>query len=153
MILISSKQQENWQKFINSFRENNKWANHLVRQNIEWSFIPSWAPYFGGLWEAAVKATKRHLYSHERFSLDIWRILLMEIESILNSRPLTSLSSDPNDLSALTPAHFLVEDTLLLPAEHSYQIIADNKLSRWQHVQKLRQHFWERWREEYLQEL
>jgi len=107
------------------------------------------------LWEAAVKATKRYLYTVTKDL--VWTFeeyyTLVEIELILNFRPFTPLSSDPNDLSALTPAHFLLGDTLLLPAEHSFQDIADNKLSRWQHVQKLRQHFWKRWREEYLHEL
>ncbi|XP_071654106.1 uncharacterized protein [Temnothorax longispinosus] len=44
-------------------------------------------------------------------------------------------------------------DSLLFPPEYSYMKVPDNKLSRWQHAQKLRQHFWKRWQEEYLQEL
>ncbi|XP_029054284.1 uncharacterized protein LOC114881619 [Osmia bicornis bicornis] len=134
--------------------EHDAISNHLARQNIERKFIPPRAPHFGGLWEAAVKATKRHLNTVTKGLVSTFEeYYTLEIESILNSRPLTPLSSDPNDLLALTPAHFLVGDTLLLPAEHSYVNVPDNKLSRWQHLQKVRQHFWTRWHREYLQEL
>lgn len=79
--------------------------------------------------------------------------LLVEIKGILNSRPLTALSSDPNDLAPLTPAHFLIGESLKRPAEYNYLYAKDNYLSRRQHIQKLRQHFWQRWHKEYLQQL
>ena len=34
--------------------------------------------------------------------------LMAEIESLLNSRPLTHVSIDPQDLEAITPNHFLI---------------------------------------------
>ena len=34
-----------------------------------------------------------------------------------------------------------------------YTSIPSNRLSTWQHIQKLRQHFWNRWHKEYLNEL
>ncbi|GFY06359.1 integrase catalytic domain-containing protein [Trichonephila clavipes] len=59
--------------------------NFLSLKGIEWSFIPPYTPHFG---ECST--------------------LLIQIEACLNSRPLTELSPDPSDFTALTPAHFLV---------------------------------------------
>ena len=44
---------------------NESTQQHIQNQTrtpgVKWHFIPPWSPYHGGLWEAAVKATKRHL--------------------------------------------------------------------------------------------
>ena len=45
-------------------------------------------------------------------SYDQLETLLIKIEACVNSRPLTPLSTDPNDLYPLTPAHFLIGKTL-----------------------------------------
>lgn len=145
-------------KELYAFLESEKQtiSDHLAQQRIDWKFIPARAPHFGGLWEAAVKCTKKHLNTVTKglvFTFEEYYTLLVEIESILNSRPLTPLSNNPNDTAALTPSHFLVGDSLLLPTERNYLKVPDNRLSRWQHLQKVRQHFWNRWYQEYLSEL
>lgn len=76
--------------------------------------------------------------------------ILTQIEAILNSRPLTALSEDPNDLRALTPGHFLIGEHLLAYPEQDLQEIPVDRLSRWQHVEQLRQRLWSRWQREYL---
>ncbi|XP_024887039.1 uncharacterized protein LOC112464327 [Temnothorax curvispinosus] len=137
-------------------REQRTISDHLTQQRIQWKFILPRAPHMGGLWEAPLKAAKRHLNTVTKglvSTFEEYYTLLTKIESILNSRSLTPLSNDPNDTTVLTPAHFLIGESLLLPAEHDYFEIPDSRLSRWQHLQKVRQHFWKRWYNEYLQEL
>ncbi|XP_043496357.1 uncharacterized protein LOC122520328 [Polistes fuscatus] len=68
------------------------------------------------------------------------------------SRSLRPLSNDPNDLRALTPGHFLIGNSFTSLPEDEYRDIPSGRLSQWQHVQQMRQHFWNRWNKEYLNE-
>ena len=82
---------------------------------------------------AAVKSTKRHLYTITEGRVLIYgeySTLLAQIEAVLNSRALTPLSSDPSDLSVLTPAHFLIGGLLLQPVQSDHLEVPDNSLSR-----------------------
>jgi hypothetical protein len=78
---------------------------------------------------------------------------LSQIESILNSRPLTPLSTDPNDLQPLTPSHFLIGEPLTSFPQENLTNLRQNRLSRYQLVTQLVQHFWQRWNREYLSTL
>lgn len=125
-------------------------------REINFHFIPPRAPNFGGLWEAGVKSVKTHLkrvLGESRVTYEEMNTLLVQIEGILNSRPLTATSDDANDLAPLTPAHFLIGREITAIAEPSYDGLKENRLSRWQYVQRLRQSFWQRWSIEYLTSL
>lgn len=78
---------------------------------------------------------------------------LIEIESILNSRPISPISADSNDFTELTPSHFLIGDVLTSIAEKDVTNTTTNSISMWQHVKRLRQHFWNRWHKDYLNQL
>lgn len=79
----------------------------LTKRRIACSFIPPRAPHFGGLREAAVKVMKKHLYTQRKLlTFEGYSILLANIKAIFNSRPLTSLTNNPNNLDILTLAHF-----------------------------------------------
>lgn len=79
--------------------------------------------------------------------------VLTQIEACLNSRPLCPMTSDPTDLSVLTPGHFLVGDALVIPPEPSYLDKNGNSLTRWRLVQKMVHDFWNIWSTEYLSRL
>lgn len=75
--------------------------------------------------------------------------LLIQVEAVLNSRPLTPMSNYPSDLTCLTPAHFLVGDVLTTITEPSFTNTIENRPNRWQIIRQLNQHFWNRWSKEY----
>ncbi|GFV46253.1 integrase catalytic domain-containing protein [Trichonephila clavipes] len=79
--------------------------------------------------------------------------LMAQIEAVLNSRPLSPLSSDPNDLNPLTPGHFLTNCAISSFPEPYTASDSLSYHSRWKIVQSLRDKFWNRWSTEYLTHL
>lgn len=142
--------------FKASSSDGRRIAHATATEGVTWHFNPRAAPHFGGLWEAAIKSTKHHLrrvIGETTLTFEEMSTFLSQVESCLNFRPLQTLSDDPEDISALTPGHFLVGAPLLAVPEPSLNDRANNSLSRWQLLQKMRDHFWERWSREYLHEL
>src|SRR5439155_15589177 len=82
-------------------------------RGVNFHFNPPRAPHHGGLWEAGVKSMKLHLckiMEDRTLSIEEFSTLLAEVEACLNSRPITPMSTDPNDFDFLTPGHFLIGD-------------------------------------------
>lgn len=130
-------------------------SNESVNSEIQWHFAPPGSPTFNGLAEAAVKTTKHHLMrtiGETVMTFEELSTLLYQIEAVVNMRPICPISSDPNELSALTPAHFLNLMPTAIP-EENLEETKINWLSRWQLIQRLHQNFWSRWKNEYLNQL
>lgn len=143
-------------QLLTSTAHKERVSNAITLKDITWHFIPPRSPHFGGLWEAAVKAMKKHLnrtVANSHFTYDELYTTLTRIESCLNSRPLTPLSNDPSDLSVLTPAHFLIGSSLQALPESSCLDVPTTRLNRWQRVQQIVQQIWSRWSKEYLCQL
>ncbi|XP_053964351.1 uncharacterized protein LOC128867266 [Anastrepha ludens] len=120
------------------------------------AFIPPRAPHFGGLWEAAVKSAKHLLVravGNALLTAEESATLLVEVEAVLNSRPLAPLSNDPNDGEALTPAHLLIGCPLRALPPEKVPVNLSRCLERWQLVCSLKQQFWRAWSKSYLLEL
>lgn len=128
-------------------------ADIILEKSVQWSFIPSHAPHWGGIWEAGVKSMKHHIKRVVGESVNTYEeitTMLTEIEAALNSRPLCPVSNDPNDLSILTPGHFLIGDSLLLPPRPSLLSINANRLGVYKQISQRIEHFAKRWKAEYL---
>ena len=129
-------------------------AAAIARDGVSLTFIPPRAPNFGGLWEANVKCFKTHMkkvVGETKLTFEEAYTITAMIESCLNSRPLSPLSSSEEDVVALTPGHFLIGDALTVPAEPF--IDANDTCSfssRWNLLTLMRNHFWRRWKREYL---
>ncbi|EZA55364.1 hypothetical protein X777_04817 [Ooceraea biroi] len=129
---------------FNSEKHKELISRFASKHRITWHFIPLVAPHFGGLWESTVKLFKHHfkrVVGDSLFTFEELNTFAIEVEGILNSRPITSLSSDPNDLQALSPAHYLIGKPLTTLPEGELLHVPANRLSTWQHITKVRQDF------------
>ncbi len=108
---ISSELSESWGMWSSSSTLLPKSATFLKKEGIQWHFQPPKTPHFGDGHESLVKSTKRALYAALnkeavalRHPTDVTlRTLRLEISGLLNSRPLTYASSDPDDFRPFTP--------------------------------------------------
>ncbi len=72
-------------------------------------------------------------------------------KKLLNSRPITYVSSDVNDPVPLTPNHLIIRQLggVFAPEALDHDEVY-NLRDRWHRVQQLLQLFWKRWRKEFL---
>ena len=132
-------------------------AVQKAADGVTWTYIPPRGPHFVGLWESNIKSFKNHLkrvIGEAKLTYEEFSTVVVQIEACLNSRPLTPISNDVEDLTALTPGHFLTGRVLTAPPEPFLKINDKRTVcSRWHLLTTIRNHFWERWRKEYLNQL
>lgn len=130
--------------------------NYASSACIQWHFNPPSAPHFGGLWESNIKSVKtliKRTIGDNLLTIEELTTLYSRVEAILNSRPLCSTSSSPNDPECLTPGHFLIGRPLVSVPEETTLDLRLNTLTRWQLVQRMTECLWKKWRLHYLSSL
>lgn len=130
--------------------------NHLAVQQIKFTYNPPSAPHFGGCWEREIRSIKAALkvtIGAQTVTEEVLRTVLIEVEGILNSKPLGYTSSDVADLDPITPFCFLIgrRDVSLPQVVYEDSEILSRR--RWRHSQLLAEHFWRHFLKYYLPDL
>ena len=139
-------------------------TNALSKSGTEWKFIPKRAPWFGGFWERLIGLTKlalKKVLGRAFTTLNSLQTLVVEIEAILNDHPLTYVPTDISDPDPITPSHLLYGRKMVCVPYHmtpqynrcdpDYGEAEIQSMAKKQAA--LLQHFWTRWRKEYLTSL
>ena len=141
--------------------------HYCAYSKIEWRYITEYSPWSGGIYERMIGLVKKVLKTvlHQRhWQLESLLTVLAESEAVINSRPLTSLSEDPNDaLQIVRPVDFLLwKSSIGLPAlaengddpEYVPTIDTFGKLMQWWHKSETHiNKVWEKFKTPYLQML
>ena len=124
-----------------------------ANRGIKWNFNPPLAPHFGGAHETMVKAAKKAtsaILGNADINDEELTTAFTGAEALLNSRPITYQSANPNDDVPLTPNHFLHGQVGGQFAPESVDTTPFSPMKRWRRVQELVRHFWQRWLREWL---
>ena len=125
----------------------------------EWRFIVPSAPWYGGWWERLVRSVKvglRKVLGRRCLTRAELETVLHEIESCINSRPLTYVTDDSACDEPLTPNHFLIgRGSVFGPAVvEDPENVSVNSLCQRESVRRSRlEQFWRVWRDDYVRNL
>ncbi|CAM4718193.1 unnamed protein product [Leuciscus chuanchicus] len=125
----------------------------LAKHQIRFQFNPPNAPHFGGAWEQEVRSIKAALYvtlGAQTVTEEVLQTLLIEVEGILNSKPLGYVSTDVADVDPVTPNYLLMgrPDSSLPQVVYPESEILSRR--RWRHSQVLADQFWTHFIRSYL---
>ncbi|KAK0136704.1 hypothetical protein N1851_027112 [Merluccius polli] len=127
--------------------------DRLAEKQVKFEFNPPNAPHFGGAWEREIRSVKnilRTVLGQQVPTDEVLETVLVEIEGILNSRPLGYTSSDVADLDPITPSFLLMgrRDSSLPQVVYDPAELTGRRL--WRHSQVLADQFWKQFILHYL---
>ena len=130
---------------------------YLVDKRVTWEFIAEKAPWWGGFWEQLVRSIKNCLkktIGRSSLTIEELRTLLVEIEAILNNRPLTYIYDDDNGISyTLTPSDLIYgRRTSLNPSGRHFDVVSTSQTLTKKAIGHFRllNNFNKQWNREYL---
>ncbi|KAL9979037.1 hypothetical protein ACROYT_G016629 [Oculina patagonica] len=144
-------------KDIRKIIQSDEVMRYLTDNRIPWNFIIERAPWWGGFWERMVKVVKQPLkktVGRTTLNYDELQTIMVEIQAIVNARPLTYVYDDEESISTpLTPSHLITGRRITYePSNQHFQVVSVNQTltKRAKHHQRLLQQFTKRWQHEYL---
>ena len=132
---------------------------YLSRSGITWKFNAPHSSHMGGVWERMIGVSRRILDSMlaeckgKEMTHEVLTTFMAEVCTIINSRPITTISYDPDMPMVLTPSLLLTQKVPGHPAMSEGFDIKDIYKAQWRHVQVLADTFWKQWKEHFLNTL
>lgn len=130
---------------------------YLTNNRVTWRFIVDRAPWWGGFWERMVKTVKQSLkkaVGRTTLTYDELNTILIEVESIVNARPMTYVYDDNESVSyPLTPSHLIYGRKITsTPNSSHFEVISTNNVltRRARHHRNLLRQLTNHWRRDYL---
>ena len=129
------------------------------RQGVEWKFIPKRAPWYRHFWERLFGLTEKVIsktLGKASITLTELQTLTIDVEAVLNDRPISCVSSDCADKEPLTPCRLLKGRRITSlpypiadddPSDPDYGSASDISVTAQAHILE---HFWNGWTPEYL---
>ena len=144
-------------KEIRKLLHSPRLTEHFSLQGVKWKWIVELSPWKGGIWERLIRSTKRCLVKvvgRSLLSYSELSTLLVEIEAVINSRPLTYVFDDSDGISyPLTPSQLINGRNLeMWPNERHVEIVSNYETlsKRGCFHRKLLTQFSCRWKNDYL---
>ena len=129
----------------------------LLEDGITWINIAPASPWQGGFYErlvGLVKAPFKKVFLTQKMSLDEFRTVMLEIEAVVNSRPLAAVTDDPSDPTPVTPAKLLFGyEASQLPASVNLKMQPSTPAGRWKLRLKVRDEYTKLFKNQYILDL
>lgn len=133
--------------------------DYLLDNRINWIFNPPHSSHMGGVWERMIGVARWILDSLlldvKHLTHEVLITFMAEVVSIMNSRPLIPVSSDPDHPMPLTPATLLTMKSTQTVQCFQFDSFNPKDLykKQWRYIQYLADQFWARWKKKYLSTL
>ncbi|KAK3082438.1 hypothetical protein FSP39_009290 [Pinctada imbricata] len=139
------------------FVEQTEVRDFLYESGTIWKFNPPHASHMGGSWERMIGLSRKildaMLLQSKQLTHDILATFMAEVCAIINSRPITNISSDTDDPMIVSPTMLITQKCGSDPLPNMSTSIKDIYKASWKHVQYLADVFWKKWKDGYLNTL
>jgi hypothetical protein len=132
-------------------------ANHLQHlaedKRIRWHFIPALTPQWGGAWERLIRDIKRAMKAEMKGKVlreKVFQCMLLQVEDLMNARPLTNLPASPDDLSPLTPNYLVKLHPGYAFVQGDAKVDSDEDKLYAKKARRISENLVSRWTKEYL---
>lgn len=126
-----------------------------VTRMVEWFFSTERSPHQNGLCERLVRTVKtplRVVIGSAKLTRAQLALILVEIEAVVNNRPLATTTDDPNDWVPITPMELVSGRRLEQIPDPKSPKTSTSFSHLWKRRQAILNQFWKRWSHDYLLE-